>query len=203
VGALAHAISDHVAELRRRVPDAPVVLWIDEPALPAVMLGSIPTQSGRGRYAAIEEPVVEEALRRVVEAVHAAGAAAVVHSCGARPPYALLGRSGFDAVSADLLLHDRRDDDAVGELLESGRRLVAGAVTTGDEPLSDVRATVALVRDLGHRLGHGPEALAAQVLVSPTCGLAGVGAERAAAVLAHVRATGRGLREEEGTRGRD
>ena len=201
--ALAHAAADHVAELRRRVPEAPVVLWLDEPALPSVLLGSIPTQSGRGRYAAIEEQAAEAALREVVDAVHEAGAAAVVHCCGARPAYALMARAGFDAVSADLLLHDRRDDDAVGELLESGRRLVAGAVTTGDEPLSDVRATVALVRDLGHRLGHGPEALAAQVLVSPTCGLAGVGPERAAAVLAHVRATGRGLREEEGTRGRD
>ncbi|MFN8168995.1 MAG: methionine synthase [Candidatus Nanopelagicales bacterium] len=203
--ALAHGAAEHVAALRRRTPEAPVVLWVDEPALPAVLLGAIPTQSGRGHYAAIEEPVVEAALRRVVEAVHAAGAEAVVHCCGARPPYALLGRSGFDAVSTDLLLHDHADDEAVGELLESGRRLVAGAVAAvepGDAaPVSDVRASVALVRDLGHRLGHGPEAIAEQVLVSPTCGLAGTSPARARAVLAQVRATGRGLREEEGTRG--
>jgi hypothetical protein len=202
-GALAHAAADHVAELRRRVPGAPVVLWLDEPALPSVLLGSIPTQSGRGRYAAVEEPVVEAALRAVVDAVHGAGAAAVVHCCGARPSYALLVRAGFDAVSADLLLHDRRDDDAVGELLDAGRRLVAGAVGSGDEPVSDVRASVALVRDLGHRLGHGPEALASQVLVSPTCGLAGLVGRSPLDVVGQVRAVGRALREEEGTRGRD
>jgi len=182
-----------------------VSLWLDEPALPAVLHGLIPTQSGLGRYAAIDEPVVEAALRRIVEPLQAAGVAAVVHCCGARPPYGLLRRVGFDAVSADLLLHDRRDDDPVGELLESGARLVAGALPSTDPPagapVSDVRATVALVRDLGHRLGHGPEAIAGQVLVSPTCGLAGASVEHVRATLAAVRAVGRGLREEEGTRG--
>jgi hypothetical protein len=70
-----------------------------------------------------------------------------------------------------------------------------------DAPLSDVRANVALVRDLGHRLGHGPEAIAEQVLVSPTCGLAGASVEHVRATLTGVRAVGRGMREEEGTRG--
>ncbi len=200
-GALAHAAAAHVAELARRVPGAPVMLWIDEPALPSVLLGRIPTQTGRGSYAAVEEPVVETALRRVVDAVHAAGAAAVVHCCGARPPYALFARAGFDAVSADLLLHDPLDDDAIGELFDAGVRLVAGAVAADEEPVSQVRASVALVRDLGHRLGHGPEALASHVLVSPTCGLAGASPENAPVMLAHVRAVGRGLREEEDTRG--
>ena len=203
--ALSHAALDHVADVRRRLPGAKVSLWLDEPALPAVLHGLIPTQSGLGRYAAIDEPVVEAALRRIVEPLPAAGVAAVVHCCGARPPYGLLRRVGFDAVSADLLLHDRRDDDPVGELLESGARLVAGALPSTDPPagapVSDVRATVALVRDLGHRLGHGPEAIAGQVLVSPTCGLAGASVEHARATLAGVRAVGRGLREEEGTRG--
>ena len=39
------------------------------------------------------------------------------------------------------------------------------------------------------------------VLVSPTCGLAGASVEHVRAALAGVRAVGRGLREEEGTRG--
>ena len=203
--ALSHAALDHVADLRRRLPAASVSLWLDEPALPAVLHGLIPTQSGLGRYAAIDEPVVETALRRIVEPLHADGVAVVLHCCGARPPYELLRRVGFDAVSVDLLLHDRHDDDAIGELFESGARLVAG-VLPSTEPaagpaLSDVRATVALVRDLGHRLGHGPEATADQVLVSPTCGLAGASTDHVRATLAGVRAVGRGLREEEGTRG--
>jgi methionine synthase II (cobalamin-independent) len=203
--ALAHAALDHVADVRRRLPSAEVSLWLDEPALPAVLHGLIPTQSGLGRYAAVDEAVVETALRRIVEPLQADGVAVVVHCCGARPPYAVFRRVGFDAVSADLLLHDRQDDDAVGELLESGARLVAGVLPSTDPPagtpVSDVRATVALVRDLGHRLGHGSEVIAEQVLVSPTCGLAGASGEHLRATLAAVRAVGRGLREEEGTRG--
>lgn len=199
--ALQHAAVDHVADVRRRLPSAQVSLWLDEPALPAVLHGTIPTQSGLGRYAAVDEPVVEAALRRVVGALHAEAVPVVVHCCGSRPPYDVFRRSGFDAVSADLLLHDRRDDDAIGELLEAGRRLVAGVLPATDAELSEVRATVALVRDLGHRLGHAPEVVAEQVLVSPTCGLAGASDRHVGAVLERLRAVGRGLREEEGTRG--
>jgi len=193
--ALAHAVRDHVADLRRRLPAARLSVWLDEPALPAVLHGLVPTQSGLGRYAAVDEPVVETALRRIVDVLHEDDVAAVVHCCGTRPPYELLRRAGFDAVSADLLVHDRRDDEAVGELFESGRRLVAGVLPAVDAPMSDLRATVALVRDLGHRLGHDTEATAKRVLVSPTCGLAGASEGHVRSVFETVRAVGRGLRE--------
>jgi methionine synthase II (cobalamin-independent) len=201
VGALESAVVDHLADLRRRLPSAQLSLWFDEPALPAVLSGEIPTQSGLSRYAGVDEPVVEAAYRRLVQAVRASGAATVVHCCGARPPYALLVRSGFDAVSVDVLLHDRHDDDAIGELVEAGRRLVAGVLSPTDPAMSDVGASVDLVRDLGHRLGHGPETTAGWVLVSPTCGLAGTTPDHARSILSRLRAVGRGLRDEEGDRG--
>lgn len=194
--AVAHAATEHVAELRRRVPHAEVSLWVDEPALPAVLHGEVPTASGLSRHAAVDEQVVAAALTRVVDAVHAASASAVVHCCGPRPPYDLLRRAGVDAVSSDLRLHDQRDDDAVGDLLDSGRRLVCGVVPTVS-PLSPVAVTVDLVRSLGHRLGHTPEALAPQVLVSPTCGLGASAPDHVHAALRALRAVGRGLREAE------
>jgi hypothetical protein len=194
--ALAHAAVEHVAELRRRVPAARISLWLDEPALPAVLHGEIPTASGLARYAAVDEQVVSAALTRIVDAVHAADATAVVHCCGARPPYDLFRRTGFDAVSSDLLLHDPHDDDSVGELLEAGRRLVCGVVPTVS-PLSPVAASVDLVRSLGHRLGHTPEALAPLVLVSPTCGFGASAPDHVRAALGALRAVGRGLREGE------
>ncbi len=197
VAALTHAAVDHVADVRRRVPSARVSLWLDEPALPAVLLGAIPSQSGMSRYAAVDEPVVEAAFRQVVDAVHAVDVPVVVHCCGSRPPYSLFRRAGFDAVSSDLLLHDLHDDDAIGELLESGGRLVAGVLPSTGSEMSGVSATVALVRDLGHRLGHSPEVIARSVLVSPTCGLAGASPHHVRAVLDGLRAVGRGLREEE------
>ncbi len=119
-GALAQAAEAHVAELRRRVPAARIMLWFDEPALPAVLVGSLPTQSGRGRYAAVEQHVVEASLAALVDAVHGVDAAAVIHCCAERPPLALLRRTGADALSVDLLLHDQRDDDELGELLRLG-----------------------------------------------------------------------------------
>jgi len=201
VGALEVAVVDHLADLRRRLPAAQLSLWLDEPSLPSVLSGAIATQSGLSRYAGVDEPVVEAAFRRVVDAVHSAGAAVVVHCCGARPPYSLLVRSGFDAVSVDLLLHDRHDDDAIGELVDAGRRLVAGVLPGTDAEMSEVGASVDLVRDLGHRLGHSPEVTAGWVLVSPTCGLAGASPDHARSVLTRLRAVGRGLRDEDGDRG--
>ena len=70
-----HAAVEHVADVRRRLPSARVSLWLDEPALPAVLQGEIATQSGLGRYAAVDEPVVEAALRRVVDAAARRGRA--------------------------------------------------------------------------------------------------------------------------------
>jgi hypothetical protein len=53
------------------------------------------------------------------------------------------------------------------------------------------------VRSLGHRLGHTPEALAPQVLVSPTCGFGASAPDHVHAALTVLRAVGRGLREGE------
>jgi len=200
-GALAHAATDHLAELRRRVPGGRLMLWIDEPALPAVLEGSLPTQSGRGRYNAVEQPVAETALAAVVEAIQAAGAAAVLHCCAERPPLELLRRTGADALSVDLLLHDQRDDDELGELMQAGRLLVAGVVPgTGlasASPASEVGATVGHVTALGHRLGLAPEDLARSVLVSPTCGMAGATPASARRALTVLRGTGRALRQDD------
>lgn len=200
-GALAHAVMDHLAELRRRVPGARWMLQLDEPGLPAVLEGSLPTQSGRGRYTAVEQPVAEAALLAVVEAIHAAGAAAVVHCCAERPPLALLRRTGADALSVDLLLHDQRDDDELGELLDAGRRLVAGVVPgTGPasaSPASEVGDTVGPVTALGNRLGLGPEELARGVLLAPTCGLGGATPAAARRTLAVLRGAGRALRQDD------
>jgi methionine synthase II (cobalamin-independent) len=198
---VAHAAVDHVLDVRRRVPGADVVLWLDEPAVNAVLRGSIPTQSGRGTYRSVDEPVVEGALTAIVEALHAIAAKVVLHCCDTRPPYELLRRTGVDALSVDLLVHDRADDDRIGELLDAGVSLVAGIVASTDSALSGDRATVAPVRDLSHRLGIPVHDLAASLLVSPTCGLAGASPTYARAGVAKVRTAARILREEDDDRG--
>ncbi len=199
--ALALAARDHVGELRRRLPHARHTIWLDEPALPSVLAGAVPTASGRHRHRAPDTQVADAVLRPVVAELDRLGVPVVVHCCAARPPYSLLAALGVAGVSVDLGLHQLDDDEAVGELLDRGVRLVAGVLpATGarTSPPSDVRASVALVRDLGHRLGFSAEDLAPRVLVSPSCGLAGAEPAVARAALEHLRAVGRGLREEEG-----
>src|SRR5579864_9751207 len=50
---LAEGAAAHAAELRKRVPGATLVVQFDEPALPAVAGGEVPTASGLSRFAAV------------------------------------------------------------------------------------------------------------------------------------------------------
>ena len=52
---LAEGVREHVAEIARRVPGAQVVLQIDEPSLPTVLAGGVPTISGWGRLRSVED----------------------------------------------------------------------------------------------------------------------------------------------------
>src|SRR5262249_36091948 len=55
----AEGIRAHVDEVRKRVPGAQVLLQLDEPALPAVLAGNVPTASGLNRLPAPEETDAE------------------------------------------------------------------------------------------------------------------------------------------------
>ena len=91
--ALAEGVATHLADVRRRVPAERVVVQVDEPALPAVLAGSVPTASGFGRHRVVHPP---EALggagvgarrgrRRAVGPLLRAGSARG-SSCAARVP---------------------------------------------------------------------------------------------------------------------
>src|SRR4051794_36181118 len=51
-----------VAEVRRRLPAAQVLLQADEPSLPAVRSGQVPTASGFGRLRSVDEPTALDRL---------------------------------------------------------------------------------------------------------------------------------------------
>src|SRR3954447_11122259 len=96
---LAEAARDHLANVARRLPAARLVLQLDEPALPAVLAGSVPTESGFGRVAAADPQAVRDALAAVGRAVAAPG---VVPCCAGGAPVRLRGDSGAAAVSVDV-----------------------------------------------------------------------------------------------------
>ena len=192
VASLAEGVAAHVADVRRRLPAAQVVLQLDEPGLPAALAGTVPTASGFSRLRAIEEPVAEEALRTVIEA---ADAYPVVHCCARNVPYGLLRGAGAKALSVDLRLVPKRDDDAVGEAIDAGIGLLLGAVPATDAALPSLKETAEPVRDLWRRLGFPAERLAEQVVVTPACGMAGASPRYVRTALKRCRDTARMLYE--------
>ncbi|MGV9338963.1 methionine synthase [Streptomyces sp. NPDC003688] len=188
---LAEGLRLHLADVRRRIPGACVVLQLDEPSLTAVLRGQVRTASGYRTHRAVDRQVVESALRDVLGA-NGEGPT-LVHSCAPDVPFALLRRAGVDAVSFDFALLTERDDDTIGEAVEAGTRLFAGVVPGTDTALSDPAGSVMGVRTLWRRLGLRPGLLAEAVTVTPTCGLAGASPAYARKALAHCVRAARSL----------
>ncbi|MGW6459523.1 methionine synthase, partial [Streptomyces sp. NPDC055078] len=185
---LAEGLRTHLADVRRRMPYARVVLQLDEPSLIAVLRGQVRSASGYRTYRAVDRQLVESTLREVI-----ADETVVVHSCAPDVPFALLRRAGAAGVSFDFGLLTERDEDVIGEAVEGGTKLFAGVVPTTDTALSDPAGSVMGVRTLWRRLGLDPGTLTKSVVITPTCGLAGASPAYARAALAHCVQAARSL----------
>jgi methionine synthase II (cobalamin-independent) len=174
---LTEGVAQHLAELGRRVPGANLVLQLDEPALPGVLRGTVPTASGFGRLRAVEEPVARQALRAMIEAVGSAipDTPVIVHCCAAEVPLATIRGAGAAAVALDWSLLSTRQDEEFAEMIEAGVGVYAGVVPATD-PVSDVpvryQDVVERILQL-RRVGFSARQLAAAVTVTPRCGMAG------------------------------
>jgi methionine synthase II (cobalamin-independent) len=179
---LAEGVAAHVAAVAARVPGARLVVQLDEPSLPDVLEGSLPTISGFGKLPAVEETVVERELAAVVAAVpHPV----VVHCCTARAPIGLFRAAGAEAVSVDSGLV--QDLDAVGTAVQAGTHLVVGVVPGTDAALPAPKATASRIQALWRELGFPEERLPDAVTLSPACGLAGATGGYARQAMRHVR----------------
>jgi hypothetical protein len=187
---LAEGLSAHLADVARRVPAATIVTQFDEPSIPAVLRGRVPTPSGYGTVRAVEASVVEQTLSDVLAVVP--DGRRVVHCCAADIPVTLLRGAGADAISLDasLLLAT----DAVGEAVEAGTSLWLGVVPGTDATIS-LDGARDPVRRLWRELGFADEQLATSVVPTPTCGLAGASPAYAQRALSTVRDVGRSLRD--------
>ncbi len=174
--ALAEGLVGVSADVAKRVPGATLVVQVDEPLLPAALAGRVPTASGFGTLPLVEVADAVEKLRHLVEALDDVGATPVAHCCAANPPLAAFADAGLRAVGVDASLLSAADDDAIGELVERGVRLFLGLVPStdpGDSRPLRARELAAPARELWSRLGFAPDTLARDVVVTPTCGLAG------------------------------
>jgi hypothetical protein len=203
---LAEGAAAHVAEIAKRLPGAQVAVQFDEPALPAVAGGEVPTASGLSRLRPVEAEVLRDRLAQVISAVHGY---TVVHSCATAVPFGLIRTAGAGALSFDLSQLRRGEEDGVAEAAEAGLGLLLGAVPAVPEPdpgtgvrggpqrgrgpagpgdgSAEARQTAERVIRLWRRLGLPLATCPNQVVITPACGLAGASPVYARAALTQCR----------------
>jgi hypothetical protein len=187
---LAEGLRMHAAEVSRRIGVATVV-QLDEPGLPAVLAGAVPTPSGYGTVPAVPESDAVDLLRGVLGALPAPR---IVHCCAPRPPLALLRRAGADALAVDAELlagAPRATVDALGEAWDAGATVLLGLVPALQPAVPPTLGGLARpALDLVDRLGFNRELLAERCVPTPLCGLAGATAVWARQALTLARELG-------------
>jgi Cobalamin-independent synthase, Catalytic domain len=225
---LAEGVAAHVSGVAARVPGARLLLQVDEPALPTVLAGGVPSASGLNRVRPVEEADAEPVLRAVLSAT---AASTVVHCCAMSAPLGIIRGAGADGAGIDLGVLRRGEEEVLAEAIEAGLGIFAGAVPATPVPgtpaaapvgrprasgpaadanspqrnrpgaLPDARPAADRVVELWRRMGWpaarqpGAAGIAAQVVITPGCGLAGAPPEYARAALACCREAARMLPE--------
>ena len=188
--ALAVAVGDHAADVRRRLPGTEVLVQLDEPALPAVLAGQVPTASGFSRHRSVHPPAASELLETVIAGTDAP---VVVHCCAAEVPIGLRVGAGAAGVSVDIATLAASAYDGLAGVIERGEWALLGAVPSLEPgtPISD-RVTTGRVSRLLDMLGLAPTPA---LVVTPACGLAGASQAWARTALGLARAAARSLDE--------
>jgi methionine synthase II (cobalamin-independent) len=177
---LAAGLAAHVADVRRRVPGASLVVQVDEPLLPAVLAGRVPTASGFHRHRSVDAPAAAPALEEVLEAA----GTAVVHCCAAGVPFALLEKAGDPGLGVDLSVVTPGEYDALAAAVERGRPVHLGVVPSTRPATEPTAKSVAQrVEQFCDMVGIEPGSL----VLTPACGLAGADPAWARTALAVVR----------------
>jgi hypothetical protein len=140
----------------------------------------------------VEAPDAEATLRDVLAA--APEGARVVHSCARDIPIGLLRAAGADAISLDANLLDVGHYDLIGEAVDAGVSLWLGVLPIAGARLDAGRHQI---ESLWSQLGFARSELAAKVVATPVCGLAGASPEQARQVLTVLRDLGKWLTDEQ------
>ncbi|MGD8148983.1 methionine synthase [Ornithinimicrobium sp. Y1694] len=176
VASLAEGVAGHLARVRALIPGAELVLQVDEPSLPAVLLGRIRSESGYRTLRTPERGEVVAALARVLDQAADQAPVCGVHTCAGDPPVSVLTEAGAGFLALDVSLVGEPGWEEIALAVEGGRQLWAGLdLTAGDVDASLLRRwselglPLSVLKDLG---------------VTPTCGLAGMTPEQARSLTA-------------------
>ena len=186
---LAEGIAAHEAEVAKRFPGATLAVQIDEPALPAVINGAVPTASGYGRLRIPDEEFLRDRLRQVVAAV---SGYSIVHCCSRDYPFGIIRAVGTGALSLDISQLRTPDYDELAAAAEAGLGLLFGYPERVGATGKQVADSVA---EVWRRMAQPPARCADQVVITPACGLAGSSPSRARDTLKLVREAARILPE--------
>lgn len=181
---LAEGIAQLLADLVRRLPRLELVVQLDEPLLPAVLAGQVPTASGFSRHRTVDRSEVRDALAAVSGSIPGPGSdegadsdfpRSWVHSCAADVPVQLIKEAGVGGVALDADQLDTGGWDRVGQAMADGVWFGAGALATSSGPAQDrtwSADTIAgrVLRSV-RELGLEPD-VAGRMIITPACGLA-------------------------------
>lgn len=188
--ALASAAADLVATVARRIPGCDVVVQFDEPLLPTVLAGRVPTASGRTHLAVPPQPVILSGLQPVVGAAVAAGAVPALHSCARVVPFALAEQAGVVIMSVDTAAVGSAAQDEIARWWDRGAVMslgVAPAIAAAPSEPAGATAIARSVAGLWSRIGFASPDVGPRTILTPTCGLAGAAPAWARSVGAVLR----------------
>jgi len=177
VSGLLQRVSDHLAAVRERLPDAEIVLVYDEPALAVLEEGGFTVDEGGGLG------LLAEVLRSspVPAGVHCCGDAAWDRVAALRPAVI-----SFDV--AELGLRFAETAPAIAAAVSAGTRIIWGAVPAAAFPLLPIDELAARLRRAEGTLvmaGADMRRLD-EAWLSPACGLGALGIDNAAAVASRL-----------------
>lgn len=192
--ALALGLAGHLADVQKRVPGAELHVQVDEPALPAVMAGSIPTASGFHRHRSVDAPLAAALLEQVFAVINQS-ATSIVHCCADTPPLGLLRTAGAQALSLDVTQLAADSYEPLGEALDQGVTVYLGIV--GTNPLENINDSriVERVQRLLSMLGFDADEVRDQFVLTPACGLASANPAEARVVMRTLGGAAKGLSE--------
>lgn len=170
-GSLLQGSAELVAEIARRLPGAELELQLDEPSLPAVLGGGIPTAGGLFRVREIDPVEAYPTLGRWASPLPGGDLVpTVVHCCAAGLAiWELLRGTGLAGVAIDLAQLGKGDIDDLAAAADAGHSLLLGVTgEPADRPQPLVERAWRVLRELG----PSPE-LGERVGITPACGLAG------------------------------
>jgi len=192
---LAEAVAAHVAEVRRRLPKATrVLVQLNEPLLPAVLSGRVPTASGWSSHPVPEPAPAEQLLASVLQA---AGGDGGVWCDTPSPPIGMLRRAGAAFVAFDASHLESIPEEDLGEAIEASTGVLLGLVPPPPATFADVDVIAEPARRLWGRLGLGDGHWDA-VVVTPETDLETLRDDDVRAILTRCREIGRALRQPEG-----